>query len=301
MFVEIALGFHLLVLIHFAGNAFLRTYQLLVSPSVLNYKIHDMFYNFIPRKTSTDDSYIGRIQRAIYILNIKEWNFDQALRKYLWTPFKSTGKFFSVFGNNSGILTVSVILGGSLVLLFFRESLPMGSGNYMSPLLAAFSFILVLKGFVIRGNAAKAWTLVFISQLFNAVAILWNVEIEHHQLVLYLGGGLIAAISGYLVLRYIRNREGDISLGMYHGHSYEYPITSLIFLLSCLAMSGFPITPSFIGTDIMFTHIRADQFLLIGFMGLSYLFAELTLIRIYVRIFLGQHRKEYHPIAFKSS
>ena len=36
MFIEIALGFHWLVLIHFAGNAFLRTYQLLVSPSVLN-------------------------------------------------------------------------------------------------------------------------------------------------------------------------------------------------------------------------------------------------------------------------
>ena len=34
IFIEVALGLHILALIHFAGNAFLRTYQLQVSPSV---------------------------------------------------------------------------------------------------------------------------------------------------------------------------------------------------------------------------------------------------------------------------
>ena len=46
MFIEIALGFHWLVLIHFAGNAFLRTYQLLVSPSVLNYLVHHQYFHY---------------------------------------------------------------------------------------------------------------------------------------------------------------------------------------------------------------------------------------------------------------
>ena len=50
MFIEVALGWHVLALIHFAGNAFLRTYQLLVSPSVLNYSIHDMMFQL--RKAS---------------------------------------------------------------------------------------------------------------------------------------------------------------------------------------------------------------------------------------------------------
>ncbi len=35
IFIEVAMGWHVLALIHFAGNAFLRTYQLLVSPSVV--------------------------------------------------------------------------------------------------------------------------------------------------------------------------------------------------------------------------------------------------------------------------
>ncbi len=39
IFIEVALGLETLALIHFAGNAFLRTYQLLISPSVITYLI----------------------------------------------------------------------------------------------------------------------------------------------------------------------------------------------------------------------------------------------------------------------
>ena len=51
MFIEVALGFHWLALIHFAGNAFLRTYQLLVSPSVLNYLVHHQYFHYHPPKS----------------------------------------------------------------------------------------------------------------------------------------------------------------------------------------------------------------------------------------------------------
>ncbi|HEX5172161.1 MAG TPA: proton-conducting transporter membrane subunit, partial [Cyclobacteriaceae bacterium] len=50
IFVEVALGFQNLALWHFAGNAFLRTYQLLVSPSVVSYLIREQFYHFKPRQ-----------------------------------------------------------------------------------------------------------------------------------------------------------------------------------------------------------------------------------------------------------
>ncbi|HKO80159.1 MAG TPA: proton-conducting transporter membrane subunit, partial [Chitinophagaceae bacterium] len=48
IFIEVALGLHILALIHFAGNAFLRTYQLLVSPSVLNYLVHHQYFHYHP-------------------------------------------------------------------------------------------------------------------------------------------------------------------------------------------------------------------------------------------------------------
>ena len=48
IFIEVAFGFHILALVHFAGNAFLRTYQLLVSPSVLNYLVHHQYFHYHP-------------------------------------------------------------------------------------------------------------------------------------------------------------------------------------------------------------------------------------------------------------
>ena len=68
MFIEIALGFHILALIHFSANAFLRTYQLLVSPSVLSYAIHDMVFSYMPKIKKQTESY-PKLKNTIYQLN----------------------------------------------------------------------------------------------------------------------------------------------------------------------------------------------------------------------------------------
>ena len=111
----------------------------------------------------------------------------------------------------------------------------------------------------------------------------------------------MAAIIGYICLHKIESKEGEISLHEYHGHSYEHPGLGLVFLLAALGFSGFPITPTFLGIDLMFTHISANQIVLVVLTGLNFLFLELTILRIYSRVFLGQHKKMYHPVAFKSS
>ncbi|HBI01539.1 MAG TPA: hypothetical protein DDY18_07935, partial [Flavobacterium sp.] len=68
IFIEIALGLEVLALIHFAGNAFLRTYQLLVSPSVVSYLIREQFYTFQP-KSEKDNFFLPRkIKNTLYVL-----------------------------------------------------------------------------------------------------------------------------------------------------------------------------------------------------------------------------------------
>jgi NADH:ubiquinone oxidoreductase subunit 5 (subunit L)/multisubunit Na+/H+ antiporter MnhA subunit len=93
MFIEVALGFHWLVLIHFAGNAFLRTYQLLVSPSVLNYLVHHQYFHYHPPVGKP----LSKIKATIYMLGIKEWNLDSLMFKYLWSPFKWLGNNCNFF------------------------------------------------------------------------------------------------------------------------------------------------------------------------------------------------------------
>jgi NADH:ubiquinone oxidoreductase subunit 5 (subunit L)/multisubunit Na+/H+ antiporter MnhA subunit len=88
MFIEIALGFHWLVLIHFAGNAFLRTYQLLVSPSVLNYLVHHQYFHYhLPQI-----KIVSKLKTTLYMLGIKEWNLDSFMFRCVWSPFKWIGR-----------------------------------------------------------------------------------------------------------------------------------------------------------------------------------------------------------------
>lgn len=301
MFIEIALGLHLLVLIHFAGNAFLRTYQLLVSPSVLNYLIHDMMFHFRPNRSNESSPRLQKIKHALYVLGIKEFNFDFLLHRYFWSPFKWIGNRLAFFNTRFGLVfwVVALVLGGGLFA--FRGHIGADLYGVMPFLFILLSVFLVLKGFSERGDARRAWLMAFSSQFLTAIAILLNKNIEWLEVALYLGGSMSAAIVGYLCLHKIKSIEGDVSLSQYHGHIYEQRGLGLVFLLSCLGLAGFPITPTFIGIDLMFTHVHKVQIGMALLMGLNFLFLELALLRIYARIFLGQHKKAYHPIAFRSS
>ena len=112
IFVETALGLEALALFHFAGNAFLRTYQLLVSPSVVSYLIREQFYQFTAPPKVIEDSYPRRVAFTLYVLCLKEWTLDSFMYRYLWNPLK-------VLGQRLSFLTATRTLGifGGVYLL----------------------------------------------------------------------------------------------------------------------------------------------------------------------------------------
>ena len=118
---------------------------------------------------------------------------------------------------------------------------------------------------------------------------------------MYTSGVGLAAIVGYVSLKKIFNIDKNIHLNQFHGYVYEQKGTALLFLLAAIGLLGFPITAAFIGIDVLFTHIHANQIALIILTALCFLFIELAAIRIYCRIFLGLHKKLNHPVAFRSS
>lgn len=299
MFIEVALGFHWLALIHFAGNAFLRTYQLLMSPSVLSYLIHDQFYNFIPGKNTGKNSSFKKIKHSLYILCVKEWNIDFILQRFLWNPFKAAGNQLEFLNGRLMVILLGALFFSGSYAFFMPAKL-----SFYGSLPTIYSFlalILVLKAFTERGDSKRALLLVFCSQLFIALSIALNKEFDLIQILIYLSGGTISAIAGYLCLTKIEAIDNDVALDKFHGYSHEYPAIALVFLLACLGLVAFPITPAFIGFDVLLTHIRKDQIVMISTTSLCFIFIELSVLRIYARIFLGQHKKGYHAIAYRSS
>jgi NADH:ubiquinone oxidoreductase subunit 5 (subunit L)/multisubunit Na+/H+ antiporter MnhA subunit len=300
IFIEVALGFHILALIHFAGNAFLRTYQLLVSPSVLSYLVHNQYYSFKPGKLVSASGF-NKIRNSLYILSIKEWNIDSYLQRFLWNPFKWIGKQLEVLNSKAAIILLGVIFFFGVYCYSFKDSIPLDLYDILPVIYSLIALLLVFKSFTEKGDARRGWLTIFAGQFYFVLSIALNEQFGYDQILIYLSGTVIAAIVGYICLNKIKAIDGDIELNRFHGYTYEQRWIGFVFLLCCLTALGFPITPTFIGIDVLFTHIHEKQGALIAFTALSFVFIELSVLRIYARIFLGQHKKAYHAIAYRSS
>lgn len=301
IFIEIALGFETLALIHFAGNAFLRTYQLLVSPSVVSYLIRDQFYNFKPRAKAIEDSYPKKIEYTLYILALKEFNLEGFLNMVLWKPLKIIGKSLD-FLNIKRIyfFFIPIYLLGFLTYKF-KLHLPYQLTNMLPELFAFIGLVFVFKSFSERRSPFLAWILIVMNHFWIALAIVFNDKVSVSEIAYYLAGIIVAGIIGYIALLQLRKLERKILINQYLGHVYEHPKFAFFFLLATLGITGFPITTTFIGEDLIFSHIDSNQLFLAFFVASSFVVSGIAGIRIYARLFLGPHVKTYHELPYKSS
>lgn len=301
IFIEIALGLEVIALVHVAGNAFLRTYQLLVSPSVVSYKIREQFYNYVPRPKTIEDTWSKRFEYSLYIISLKEWNLDSLMYKYMWNPLKKFGYRwdFLTFKNVYIVFAVVFLTG-----LFFTLNPDFISAKwkFYLPLIYGFlGLLMVIKAFTERKSARLSWSLIITNHLSIALAISFNEKFDFSHHIWYLSGVLLSGLVGYMCIQRLRKLESWVSLDQFYGHSYEHPKIAFLFLLACLGLAGFPITPTFIGEDLIISHIHENQVLLAFFVSMSLILNGLAAIRIYARIFLGPHIKTYHGVAKRSS
>lgn len=301
IFIEISAGFEILALIHFAGNAFLRTYQLLVSPSVVAYKIREQFYNFVPRPQTIEDSFPRKIEYSLYVMSLKEWNLDSIMHYYLWHPLKWAGRRLRFLNAKSIILLFipAYILG--IISLFSTHILSNNLHHYLSGLFALIALVSVLRSFAERKSVLLGWTLIIMNHFWIALAVSFNEHFDYSHSLLYLSGVVVFGFIGLLCLQRIKSKEGNFNLENYAGHSHKYKKTDIVFLLACLGLTGFPISPTFIGEDLIFSHIHANQVFLAFITSLCFIVDGLAVVRIYTRVFLGPNVQSEDGVPFRSS
>lgn len=301
IFIEVALGWVDLALIHSAGNAFLRTYQLLVSPSVVTYLIREQFYNFIPRLHTFEDSLPRRLEYSLYILCLKEWNLDTFMYRFYWNPMKWAGNKLSFLTLRNVLLFGVPVLAAGFVGIFNTGIIPEGVQYRLPGMLSFIGLMFSLKSFTERRIVKLSWIFIFMNHLWIALAISFNENFGFHEIVLYLSGVIVLGVVGFVCLRILRILERSISLDRFHGHSFMYPGLAFVFLVACLGMAGFPITPTFIGEDLILMHIHQDQVFLAFCVALSFIINGLSIVRIYARVFLGPHVNSVYDMAYRSS
>lgn len=301
MFIEIAMGWHVFALVHFAMNAFLRTYQLLVSPSIMSYLIHEQFFKYNPNKKQPYSFLPSKMKNSLYMLSIKEFNLDFMWYQYMWLPFKKFGKSFHFLRSRvaESVFVILMMLG--LIFYIVRPIDGIHQYAFVSWIYAGVALILILIAWTERRSAMRSWVYIAMSQVFFMLSIVQQHHFELIQIALYMSGTIGAFIGGVWCLDKVKSHENNISLNEFHGHIYEHPKFGLFFLICALTMVGFPISPTFIGLDIMFSDIELHHRILLILSAMTFIVLELAVIRIYARIFLGQHIKTYHEVAFRSS
>lgn len=298
IFIEVALGWHILALVHFAGNAFLRTYQLLVSPSVLNYLVHHQYFHYTPAQTDGKN----KLRNTLYVLGVKEWNLDVSLYRYLWMPFKLIGRQLRFLEKPAGKLIIGVLAAVLTYVVAGTPRIPGSLGQYIPIASMAVALLIILYAFSSRGSSITAWMYLLVAHLFIIASIVsGSSHVARIEIIMYASGVLAAFLLGWYCLQRTYTIDGDINLDKYHGYVYEQKTTTLLFLVSAIAILGFPVTAAFIGIDVFFTYIEAKDIPLIVLTALCFIFVELAAIRIYCRVYLGLHKKGGHPVAFRSS
>ena len=297
IFAEIGMGWYHLALIHFVSNAFLRTYQILVSPSVLNYLIHNQLF----KKPITTTAKKHQWSNSMYIMSVKEFNMDHLLFKYLWQPFKKAGNQLD-FLDNKIFYSISIVL---LIAGIYLESDTFAYSEILVKIFvygfAVIALISILISFNERISGLHAWVNVILGHLFIMMSVALNSHIETGYLLLYLLCILFFGSLGYFSLIQLKKETTTISLDRFHGNIKHHPKLSLLFLISCIGLIGFPISPLYIAIDLLLTYIEKHQYIIMAFVALSLIFIEISLLRIYTRLFCGLPANSNDPVAFKSS
>lgn len=292
MFLELALGFYSLVLVHFAGNAFLRTYQLLVSPSIISHAIRELSYSNKHHMHSFEDFLPQNLRYSLYMFYLKECNLDAFLYNFLWMPLKSLGNkmHFMRLPYQVGLFIFS-LLGGIYLLNNAIFNVNSRFNQYVAISFACFGLMALLKAFTFRRKATGAWFLIIMNHCYMVLALSCKEHFYLNELIIYLSGVFIAGVSGYCCLKLLYRAEKDIELNKFYGYSISHPTLDIIFLVSSLGLMAFPISPTFIGEDLLFAHIQHGEFIMAFLVSMSFILGGIATMRIYARLFLGQDIK----------
>ena len=297
MMIEVAAGWHWLALIHFACNAIYRTHQLLISPSVMNYQIHDMFFHY----QKPEFTRLSRLKNTLYVLNLKEWNLDSWHINNLWEPFKTLGKSMNFMKTKFATTLFLIIFVFGLLYTGVEHHVHPKLDNIITHLFAISGLALILKSFASRRSGFIVWFYLILGQGFVTLSVFVNEHVPIDRIVIYLSGITIAAFLGFYALTRLYKIDNDLSLSRWHHYTSKKPNDALLLLLACLALLGFPFTPTFLGIDLLYTHLNPNQYVMVCITSLSFIFIELAALRLYARLCLGLPKEGEGEQAWRSS
>jgi NADH:ubiquinone oxidoreductase subunit 5 (subunit L)/multisubunit Na+/H+ antiporter MnhA subunit len=296
MFVELALGLEDLVLLHFMGNAFLRCYQLLVSPSIVAHLLRvegnvdsdfyiksDQKMSFLP--ASIRHSLPEVLQNTLYVFALQEGQLELLVRKVLWQPLKNLGNQL-----NGLSLWIKVLAG--LVLLMIIAIAEAGVSSiaktYLSMPVSLAMAVVSLSAFSNKHSPCQVWHSVTLSSVLAGVAVWLMAPTAGEDVLLFLSGILPSWALGMLALRVLLKHDDFASSPfVFRAFAETRPGWALVLFLSFLGLVGFPITPAFLGEDLLLSHASSQHPWFALPITVSFVINGIAAARVYLRLCMG--------------
>jgi NADH-quinone oxidoreductase subunit L len=297
MFMELALGLETLVLIHFFGNAFLRCYQLLVSPSIVAHLIRvegsadtDFYiksrssrFQYLP--VSIRDSLPEVLQNTLYVFSLQEGNLELLVRAVLWTPLKRIGGIINAMKPWLNLLIGIGVFG--LVWLIIE-----GAGvnsKYLAVPIAVFMVLASLSAFSQKHSPFSVWNAIGLSSILAGVAVWLLNPAAWFDVAIFTSGIIPAWILGIAVLvKLLKNEHLADSPFAYRAMAETQPKLSLLLFLSFLGLVGFPISPAFLGEDLLLSHASSHDPWFALPITIAFVINGIAAARVFQRLCMGR-------------
>lgn len=297
MFMELALGFESLVLIHFFGNAFLRCYQLLVSPSIVAHllrvegsadtdfyiKTRSSRFQYLP--VSIRDSLPEVLQNTLYVFSLQEGNLELLVRAVLWAPLKSIGAIINAMKPWLNLLIGIGVFG--LVWLVIEATGV--NTKYLAIPIAVFMVLASLSAFSQKHSPFSVWNAIGLSSILAGVAV-WLLNPAAWFDAVIFGSGIIPSwIFGIVILaKLLKHEHLADSPFAYRAMAETQPKLSLLLFLSFLGLAGFPISPAFLGEDLLLSHASSHDPWFALPITIAFVINGIAAARVFQRLCMGR-------------
>jgi NADH:ubiquinone oxidoreductase subunit 5 (subunit L)/multisubunit Na+/H+ antiporter MnhA subunit len=296
MFMELALGLETLVLIHFLGNAFLRCYQLLVSPSIVAHMLRvegaidteksinaQSMRAYLP--VSIRNTLPEVLQNTLYVFALQEGNLERLVRSLLWEPLKNIGARINTYK-----IWQKLLVGGGVSTAFgwLVTSGVLGM-SYLAIPIALAMVLASLSAFSQKHGFTRVWNAIALSCLLAGGAV-WTLHPEAwFDIVLFSTGVVPSWLLGIFILsRLPENEQFAKAPFAYRAMAETHPALSLLLFLSFLGLVGFPITPAFIGEDLLLYHASSQHAWIAALIAVSFVVNGIAAARVFLRLCMGR-------------
>lgn len=288
IFIEIAANLHVLALVHVSANAIYQTHRLLSSPSIINIKMRKSQFVKSNLKTAFKDGlFKTKLGWWIYANSLKDWNLDLLLSKFVFGIPKRIGIWLHSQSEKVKVKWLWPLLLAIPLTWFAGISLFSQPSEDLELLPVILGLFMVCYAFTEIKSIQRGLVSLFMANLFLLVGIDQHYELATQIQLLHLSGIVPSFLLLLFISTRITNRHKEYSLSQYNGLANLSPGLAVVFLIALLMFIGFPISPTFIGEDLLFSKIDYHDYLTSVFTALIYVLTGITGLRYFARSFLG--------------